>query len=128
MIAKLLVPAAVLALAACSPMKDNEVDYDTSDPYGVPDAGAETATYEAINPPADASYAPPAYEDTTPVPPAPTPAPAPAPAARTHKVVAGDTLWGLGRKYGVSVDAIKAANNMTSDTVRLGTTLKIPAR
>lgn len=133
------VAAAMLALASCSPMKDREAGYDTSDPYGVPDYSAETATYEPVNPPADASYSPAAYEDTTPAAPA-TPAPAPtasrptrpstggAAASRTHTVVKGDTLWGLSKKYGVSADSIKAANNMTTDTVQLGKKMKIPAR
>ena len=43
-----------------------------------------------------------------------------------HPVVAGDTLWGLSQRYGTSVDAIKAANGLTSDTIQTGTTLQIP--
>ncbi|MGC4014981.1 MAG: LysM peptidoglycan-binding domain-containing protein [Luteolibacter sp.] len=46
----------------------------------------------------------------------------------SHVVVKGDTLGGIARKYGVSQDAIKKANDMTKDTVVLGKTLQIPAR
>jgi LysM repeat protein len=126
---RLALPAvAALCLVACNSNR-TDVDYDTADPYGIPDYsdtgyGPETANYEAVNPPADSSYGPAAYEDNTNYTPAPTPAPA---AARSHTIVKGDTLWGLSRKYGVSIDAIKAANNMTGDTVVLGKTLRIPA-
>lgn len=44
----------------------------------------------------------------------------------THIVAKGDSLWGLARKYGTSIEAIQQANGMTNDTVILGTTLQIP--
>ncbi len=43
-----------------------------------------------------------------------------------HKIVSGDTLYGLARRYGTSVNAIKRANKMTSDLIIKGRTLKIP--
>lgn len=46
---------------------------------------------------------------------------------RTHKVVRGDTLFGIARKYGVSAAAIRSANKLEDDNVKLGTTLVIPA-
>jgi membrane-bound lytic murein transglycosylase D len=46
---------------------------------------------------------------------------------RTHKVVSGDTLFGIARKYGVSAAAIRSANKLEDDTVELGATLVIPA-
>ena len=52
---------------------------------------------------------------------------APAPAVRTHLVVKGDTLFGIARRYGVSPQAIREANRMESDNVKLGQTLVIPA-
>jgi LysM repeat protein len=42
-------------------------------------------------------------------------------------VAAHETLYGIARRYGVTVDAIKAANHLTGDTVRPGQTLTIPA-
>ncbi|MEM9480552.1 MAG: LysM peptidoglycan-binding domain-containing protein [Verrucomicrobiota bacterium] len=47
-------------------------------------------------------------------------------AYRYHKVAAGDTLWGLSKRYGTSVSAIKRANGLSSDTIVNGRTLKIP--
>ncbi|XP_042484746.1 probable N-acetylmuramidase [Macadamia integrifolia] len=50
----------------------------------------------------------------------------PASSARTVEIVKGDTLWGLSRKYGVSIDAIKEANGLTGDTIYAGKKLVIP--
>ncbi|MBV9773667.1 MAG: LysM peptidoglycan-binding domain-containing protein [Gemmatimonadetes bacterium] len=47
---------------------------------------------------------------------------------RKHRVVTGDTLFGISRRYGVSPAAIRLANHMTSDEVRLGDTLVIPGK
>jgi LysM repeat protein len=56
-----------------------------------------------------------------------TPAAAPKTAGgKTYTVVKGDTLAGISRKHGVSVDALKKANGMKSDTVVLGSKLRIP--
>lgn len=52
--------------------------------------------------------------------------PAVASGGKTHQVVKGDSLAKISRKYGVSIDALKKANNMSSDTVVLGTKLRIP--
>ena len=130
MTTKILVSSiAVLGLAGCQSLKKN--DYDTTDPYGVPDYGAESADYQAVNPPANppasGAYGSPAYTETAPsLPPQPSGSAGGGP-ARSHTVVKGDSLWKLSRQYGVSVDAIKAANGMTGDTIRIGQTIKIPA-
>lgn len=44
----------------------------------------------------------------------------------THTVQPGDTLWLLAQRFGTTVDAIKALNNLTSDALMIGQTLKIP--
>ncbi len=115
---------------------DTAGGYDTSDPYGVPSSTGVDAPYQAINPPADANptYGAAAYEEAVPavptIPSAPSiPSSVPA-AAGSHTVVKGDTLWGLSKKYGVSVDAIRAVNGMAAgdNNVRLGQTISIPAR
>ncbi len=46
--------------------------------------------------------------------------------AISYKVGRGDTLSGIAQQYGVSVDALKAANHMDSDLVRVGAVLSIP--
>lgn len=43
-----------------------------------------------------------------------------------HVVKGSDTLYGLARKYGTTVDKIKKANGLTSDNLRDGRTLTIP--
>lgn len=37
-----------------------------------------------------------------------------------HKVQKGDTLYGISRKYGVSVDEIKKINNLSTNTIHVG--------
>ncbi|MGH7631681.1 MAG: LysM peptidoglycan-binding domain-containing protein [Gemmatimonadales bacterium] len=58
---------------------------------------------------------------------APTPSMAAAD-ARSHIVRRGDTLTGLARRYGVTVKALREANDLSVDDVlRRGTRLRIPA-
>ncbi len=148
----LAVSAAALALSSCA-NKSVEDGYDTSNPYGAPQAGAGQGTANAPYQPVNPTYdTPAAYEEnTSPSAPAPDTAlvdpgslkpakpaaqvpssplpPAKLPAGGTvHVVVKGDTLGGIARKYGTTVAAVKQANSMTSDTVVLGKKLQIPAR
>lgn len=69
----------------------------------------------------------PAPRPTAP-PPAPKPAPAPPKpaAARYHTVVKGDTLFSISRKYNVTVPKLKSTNGLSSDTIRIGQTLRVP--
>lgn len=43
-----------------------------------------------------------------------------------HTVVKGDSLWELAQKYNTRVSRIKSANNLQSDMIVEGRTLKIP--
>lgn len=43
----------------------------------------------------------------------------------THKIVAGETLGSIAKKYHTTVKNIKSWNNLTSDNIRAGKTLKI---
>ncbi|MBU9711589.1 LysM peptidoglycan-binding domain-containing protein [Evansella tamaricis] len=45
-----------------------------------------------------------------------------------HTVVSGDTLWRISLQYGTTVDAIKSANNLTSDMLFIGQVLTIPVK
>lgn len=58
-----------------------------------------------------------------------TPAQAAVTPATTHKVVSGETGWSVARKYGISIQDLAAANNADTNMVlKVGQTLKIPAR
>ncbi|UCZ51405.1 LysM peptidoglycan-binding domain-containing protein [Bacillus shivajii] len=59
---------------------------------------------------------------------APTPTESPSEGeTTTYTVVSGDTLSGIAAKYGTTVHAIKSANNLTSDFLRIGQSLTIPS-
>jgi LysM repeat protein len=47
-------------------------------------------------------------------------------AAPTHTVQAGDTLFSLATRFGVTVDELKAANNLMDDNIQVGQQLIIP--
>lgn len=49
-------------------------------------------------------------------------------AAKTHKVKKNESLYSLAKKYHVSVNDIKAANNLVGKHIRSGDTLVIPPR
>ncbi len=54
-------------------------------------------------------------------------APAEAGTARVYTVQPGDTLYGLSRRFGVSVAALQAANDLEGTLLRVGQRLVIPA-
>jgi membrane-bound lytic murein transglycosylase D len=56
-----------------------------------------------------------------------TPPPRDSAGVRTHVVRRGETLTGLAKRYGISVQALRAANGMTErETLKAGVALKIP--
>ena len=44
----------------------------------------------------------------------------------TYKVVKGDSLYSIAKRYGTSVNEIKSLNNLSSNLLSIGTVLKIP--
>ncbi|MCU0777546.1 MAG: LysM peptidoglycan-binding domain-containing protein [Akkermansiaceae bacterium] len=132
----LILSSTVLGIALVSCASQEADTYDTSNPYGAPDASTAYTPGGEINPVYDT---PAAYEESGA---APTPAPAFAESAATpaasapsgngpaiiHTVVRGDTLSGLSSKYRVPIASIKQANRMTNDTVVLGRKMVIPPR
>jgi peptidoglycan DL-endopeptidase LytF len=52
--------------------------------------------------------------------------PARQPGQRSHVVRSGDSLWGIARQYGVTMEQVRRANRLPDDQVRLGQTLIIP--
>jgi len=107
----------------------------TSAPTAPPPPPQEPPPYEAVAstpstpqpPPTTTPTPPPPIQPPSPPPAEPTPQPTPQPASTvSHTVKSGDTLWGLSRQYNTSVQAIKDANSLTSDVIRIGQTLRIP--
>lgn len=45
---------------------------------------------------------------------------------KTYIVKSGDTLWGIGNQFNVSVEEIKRVNNLTSNILSIGKVLTIP--
>lgn len=46
----------------------------------------------------------------------------------TYRVRPGDSLWGIARRHGTTVDDLKAVNALNSPNIRAGQTIVIPAR
>ena len=44
----------------------------------------------------------------------------------TYTVQSGDSLWSIARKFGISVDTLKQANNLVNNLLQIGQILKIP--
>jgi LysM repeat protein len=59
---------------------------------------------------------------------APAMAGAPAMAANTYEVQIGDSLWKIAKNQGTTIAALKQANNLKSDALKVGQKLTIPAR
>ncbi len=47
--------------------------------------------------------------------------------SNTYTVKAGDSLWNIANKYGITVDELKNLNNLTSNTLSIGQVLKVPS-
>ena len=48
------------------------------------------------------------------------------PASRSHAVVKGDTLYSISKRYGVTLNDLKAANGLEDNKIKLGQLLIIP--
>jgi len=88
---------------------------DTNQPPQLPAAGTNTLATQSNTPP--------------PTPPAPEPPPAPpAPTSSEYVVAKGDSFYSIGKKNGVSIKAIEAANpGVNPAKLKVGQKLQIPA-
>lgn len=109
-----LVLATVLAAACGKP--------DPPPPPGLPTASPLAKVPEPTIVPAGSRT----LSGGTPTP-APTPTSTPTPPAETaYTVVAGDVMSLIAERFGTTSAAIRAANNLPNDDVRIGQVLKIP--
>lgn len=89
-------------------------------------------TYPNTTPqPTYPSTTPPSQPNTNPIPPAPVPprvnnpTTQPANATQFHTVNAGETLYAISRKYGISVDSLKQLNSLTGNNISIGQQLRV---
>ena len=139
---------AIVALSSCGSMdpeyqawkkKKAQEAAASNNPYGAPAAGGNP--YGVPQDPNTTRAAAGAAAPYQPLPGIPNGAPAgnvpadtypeapggiPAAGGTSHTVVAGDSLWGLARKYGTTIEAIQTANGLTNTNIRTGQTLTIP--
>ncbi len=50
------------------------------------------------------------------------------PKEKLHVVQQGDTLWHLSKRYGIDIQTLKKYNKLSSDSLKPGSTLKIPPK
>lgn len=97
------------------------------------DAAVPQTTTIVESAPAQSSYEIELFEAEPVTPPTVTYATAPTvtqPAQQSlvaHKVIKGDTLYNLSKRYRVSIDALQLANNMSNNNISLGQVLTIPS-
>lgn len=51
----------------------------------------------------------------------------PVPGSSYYTVQSGDSLWSIAKKFNTTVDLLKATNNLTTNSLRIGQLLKIPS-
>lgn len=115
-------PASERAPRATEPLLGEVV---TSPPPATRAPATRTPTRPASTPSQPGGRTPARPATTTPPPNAPARTPA---GTRTHVVAQGETLFGLARRYDVTVESIRSANKLSDDNIRIGQRLIIPAR
>jgi LysM repeat protein len=121
---------AVVALVLIINPPENSSDDDEAGPIIA--AATETAvpTEEPTEAPETPSPSPDATETTAPTrtsPATPSPSPTATPEGETYTIQEGDTLTAIAESFGVTLDELIAANNITDpNNVPVGTVLVIP--
>ncbi len=124
-----LAVTAALTAAACDEDPAAPAEVPTATPYAkVPEPTIVAASTRALAvPSAVASPTPEATATAAPTAsPVPSPAAPPAPTFANYTVAPGDVISAIARRFGSTVDAIRAANGLPDDEIRSGVVLRIP--
>lgn len=111
----LMVPGAAASAAPSAPAENDQKIAKTDAPIPAPPVPGGNS--------ADANKPAPAKQDSIVVGETKKTAPA---STKLHTVAKGDTLTSLSKKYGTTVESLKTANGLRSDSISLGQSLKIP--
>lgn len=121
-------PALALFAISCKNQAGGDPYANNNPYYGPQGAYGDNTVVEPV--PDSSGYVAPAPAEPNYSAPPSTPSPAPSRRSSggggTYTVVKGDTLYALARRKGTSVKAIKNANGLSSDVIRIGQKLKIP--
>lgn len=134
-----------LGLAALTVSCKSNPKVASTNPYQNNPYYSSSSTTNYSSTPSNAAY--PSYTESTYTPPSSVPGPsvpsvpsvptytgtatsAPAVSAssgsKSHSVASGETLYGIAKRNGTTVSAIKTANALSGDTIRIGQKLVIP--
>lgn len=121
-------PALALFAFSCKNQSGGDPYANNNPYYGPQGAYGDTAAVEPV--PDSSGYVAPAPAEPNysapPSAPSRPSSPSRSSGGGTHTVVSGDTLYSLARRNGTSVKAIKNANGLSSDIIRIGQKLRIP--
>ncbi len=121
--------ALALFAISCKNQGSGGDPYANNNPYyGPQGAYGDNAAVEPV--PDSSGYVAPAPAEPNytapPSPPSRPSTPSRSSSGSTYTVVSGDTLFSLARRNGTTVNAIKNANGLSSDLIRIGQKLRIP--